>query len=428
MNLLPRLVVGEWRTSGTCSSSPPGQWRYPPEVVLDLSRLLSRVRHPSPTGIDRVEMAYARTLSRLIPDRLRFAAVHPTGVYGRLPSRSVEEFLNRTEERWESTGGAERRMQGQLAAVNHCWLLRPRPVPDGTAQRVLLQVSPHHLQHSAIIARKLRRECARFVCMVHDLIPITHPEYARPTGSDLHERRMRSVETFADGILANSQATLDVFLQRPEAHSSGRPARVARLGVDPTWLRPTPSRAPNRSYFVCLSTIEPRKNHLLLLHIWRSMIEALGAEQVPTLYLVGRRGWENENVVDMLDRCQTLRGCVRELPRLPDSQLRDLLAGARALLMPSFAEGFGMPISEALAARVPVIASDIPAHREAGGPAPDYIDPIDGTAWRQAILDYSAPASARRAAQKTRLCHWHPVTWDAHVKTALSLVEEVAAC
>ncbi|POA53669.1 glycosyltransferase family 1 protein, partial [Pseudomonas sp. GW460-R15] len=78
--------------------------------------------------------------------------------------------------------------------------------------RVLLQVSPHHLDRPSTVARKLQRERARFVCLVHDVIPITHPEYARPNGHGRHTRRLQTIDAFADGILANSQATLDSLI------------------------------------------------------------------------------------------------------------------------------------------------------------------------------------------------------------------------
>jgi glycosyltransferase involved in cell wall biosynthesis len=236
----------------------------------------------------------------------------------------------------------------------------------------------------------------------------------------------------AHGIIANSEATAE-SLRRHLATREGAviPIRVAHLGTGLTLSRH--DAAPDvdnaeRPYFVCIGTIEPRKNHLLLLNLWRRMAETLPPDLVPRLILVGRRGWENENILDMLDRCPALRGVVEERGRLPDRALSRLLVHARALLMPSFAEGFGLPVAEALAAGVPVIASDIPAHREAGGAVPDYLDPLDGPAWLTAIRDYADMPSARRAAQSARLARRRPPAWDSHIDALLSLAGDVAAC
>jgi len=163
-----------------------------------------------------------------------------------------------------------------------------------------------------------------------------------------------------------------------------------------------PRIAGDRPYFLCLGTIEPRKSHITLLHIWRRFAETHGAD-APRLLIVGRRDWENEHVVDMLVRCESTRPHVVELGLLPGSQVARLMAGARALLMPSFCEGYGLPAAEALASGVPVVCSDICFHREIGHGVPDFIDPIDSSAWMRAVLDYAAEGSLRREAQVRRL-------------------------
>jgi glycosyltransferase involved in cell wall biosynthesis len=395
-----------------------------PEIVLDLSRLLSRLLHPTPTGVDRVELAYARTLPRRAPGRVRFAAVHPSGRYGRLDERAVARFLDECAHRWEHAQD-ERAAARWRHALAHGWGLRPRAVPPPAGPRVLLQVSPHHLDRPAVVAAKLARERARFVCLVHDLIPITHPEFARVDGRVRHERRMATLRDQAHGLLANSRATAEAFAAWAGPGFT-RPLRSAPLGVEADRTA-APSPFAGSDYFVCLGTIEPRKNHLLLLNIWRSLAAMLGPARTPRLLLIGRRGWENENVLDLLDRCTPLRGVAVELSRLPDAQVRTLLRGARALLMPSFAEGFGLPVAEALALGTPVLASDIPAHREAGGDVPDYLDPLDGAGWRAAILAYAARDGAARTAQLARLAAWRAPGWDAPVDAALALAAEVAA-
>ena len=74
----------------------------------------------------------------------------------------------------------------------------------------------------------------------------------------------------------------------------------------------------------------------------------LHGNQAPRLLIVGSRGWENENVLDLLDRCTALKDHVVELGAVSDIRLAALLRSTRALLMPSFAEGFGLPVAEAL--------------------------------------------------------------------------------
>jgi glycosyltransferase involved in cell wall biosynthesis len=84
-----------------------------------------------------------------------------------------------------------------------------------------------------------------------------------------------------------------------------------------------------------------------------------------------------------------------------------------------------LPLAEALASGVPVICSDIPVFREVGREVPDYIDPLDLFAWRDAIVDYSHPDSPRRAAQLQRLAHWRPPGWSAHFEIVEGALDRV---
>jgi glycosyltransferase involved in cell wall biosynthesis len=116
---------------------------------------------------------------------------------------------------------------------------------------------------------------------------------------------------------------------------------------------------------------------------------------------------------------------VEEHGRLPDGAVQRLMAGARALLLPSFAEGYGMPVSEAIATGVPVLCSDLPALREAGGPVADYLDPLDGPAWMAAIADLASPHSRIAAGQAQRRLSWSPPGWPEHLSVLLDLVDRL---
>lgn len=405
----------------------PDQGRDP-TIILDLSRLLSRVMHATPTGVDRCEMAYARGLLAAAPERLRFAAVHPVlGVYGRLPRESVLRFLDATERRWGMERNLSRRAL-RRKALSTLWRLRPRVGQVGAdrGRAIYIKASPNTLTEPAKIAAILRREGARFVCLLHDLIPLQYPEYARPDGARQHARRIDTIVTQADGILANSAATLDAILPHV-ARSRRSPALAfAHLGTEIDAGRPAAAPLAGRPYFVCIGTIEPRKNHLLLLNLWRQMSERHGCEAIPKLVIIGRRGWENEQVVDMLERCPALVGCVQELHGLPDRDVQRYLAGARALLLPSFAEGYGMPVSEALALGVPVVCSDLPALQEAGGAVPLYLDPLDGPAWARAIESLALPDSKIRVLQDQRRPDHAIPTWSEHIAILVDLLHRLA--
>lgn len=395
-------------------------------VILDISRLISRVRYSTPSGVDRVEMAYARGLLRLYGEDLAFAAVHPTGRYGRVDRAAAIAYIEELEHRWTAGEGSPR--QRSIVSVLP-WLSRLLPrTPGGSPggkRPVYVQVSPHHLTRPDKVRRILERERAHFLCMVHDLIPIEYPEYARPGGSDLHRRRMETVAAHADAVIVNSAATARSL--RPWIERGGRAiaTHVALLGTEALSPAVDGSASAERPFLVCIGTIEPRKNHLLLLHLWRHMAATLPAGVLPRLIIIGRRGWENEQVLDLLDRCPALADHVKEIAGCSDARLATLLRDARALLMPSFAEGYGMPVAEALSAGVPVICSDIAAHREVGREVPDYCDPLDGPGWQALVLDHARQGPAWQA-QMARIPLWHSPTWDEHLQIVVKAISTLA--
>ncbi len=416
-SLLERRPAERVRQSG--SGQPEAA-----EVVMDVAGLLSRWRGLAPTGIDRVEMAYAQALVRRAPDRVSFAGLHPGLGYARFPNAVVLDYLAVTREAWArgvAGGLGEARRRAAFKAM-----LGARPVFEApkAERRVYLHLSPRGLERRRDYEAVLRRERAKLAVFVHDLIPVERPEFVADESGSRFRRRLETLVELADGVLVNSRATADAVA--PHLARAGRrtTVRIAPLGLSPA----APSAAPPRAkpYFVVLGAIEPRKNHLLLLHIWRRWAEHAGSEATPTLVIVGGRGWENENILDLLDRSPILRAVIEERGGLGDDAVRALIRGARAVLCPSFAEGYGLPIAEALDLGAPVLASDIPAHREVGGAAAEYLDPLDGPAWMAAVRDYARPDSEARERQLKRLAAWRRPEWGDHFQVAFDLIDEIA--
>jgi glycosyltransferase involved in cell wall biosynthesis len=242
----------------------------------------------------------------------------------------------------------------------------------------------------------------RIMAMVHDLIPITHPEYCSPAAGPWHQQRIEQLLEYAELIITNSQSTANELREFARTIQLTTPRLCAApLGVESAFLEAPlipPAAGP---YFVCVGTLEPRKNLHLLFNIWRRLAERLG-DDTPPLVLAGQRGWETESIIDHLDRSPAVRRHVHEASGLNDAELAGLIAGATALLSPSYTEGFNLPIAEAFALGTPVIASDIPVHRELASGA-HLIDPLDGPAWLTAI---ESAIRTRPATNMTALPSW----------------------
>ena len=226
----------------------------------------------------------------------------------------------------------------------------------------------------------IERNRLRAIYFVHDLIPLSHAKFCRRGEREKHKRRVDNILSSAAGVIGNSQATTDDLAAYAAKRRMPMPPSVAApiaggplpIGVTPMVL--------DRPYFITVGTIEGRKNHALLLRIWQRLAQRLGSK-TPLLLIVGQRGWEAAEALAMLDGCAALRDHVHELGRCEDRELANYIAGARALLMPSFVEGFGLPVAEALQLGTPVIASGLAVYREFAGEIPSYLDPIDAAGW-----------------------------------------------
>ncbi|HHT8994694.1 TPA: glycosyltransferase family 4 protein [Burkholderia cenocepacia] len=367
-------------------------------ILLDVSRLLTRLSAGLlPTGIDRVGLAYLeryQSQARAVVSERGFSRV--------LSASDSEHAFNLL-----LTGTPSRTAIRKLVVRG---LLNSRH--EHFDRAVVLHTS-HNGMENLRYYQAMQRRNVRSVFMVHDLIPLTHAEYCRDGIDKAHRRRIHTALRHADGLVANSQDTLNAL--KVEARAAGLslpPSTVAHLASGVA-THSQARKLMDTPYFVMLGTLEPRKNHWFMLHVWRKLVEMHGP-LAPKLIVIGRRGWECENIVDMLERCKTIQGTVIEETDCSDERLHSWLQHARALIFPSFVEGYGMPLIEALELGTPVLASDLPVFHEIAGDVPDYLDPLDGPGWLSSILAYTQETSPKRAAQLARIDSFRAPTWQNH--------------
>lgn len=446
-----------------------------PLVLFDLTRLLSAAGRSAPTGIERVEYAYARWLLGQSGVDVRFVLTAARNVR-LVADAAVPGFLDRQAATWQDgaqgfsahvaihnvnhflsgAGGPQAPLLGYLSAEER-ERRRAMRTPEGRdkkrpltswAQRMIanwagepiapllrltsrkrpityLRASLDRMERPGPIERIKAFDAVKMVTFCHDIIPIDFPEYVRPAAVTQCADRVRTMARLADGIIVNSHYSarrLKPYLDpyRPQL-------KVSYIGSDQA-PEQTPTSLPplaQKPYFLVISTIEARKNHVLLFNIWRRLVEELG-DRAPRLVIAGKRGWEAQTPIAILDRVGGLSGHVYEAGAVPDAALDVLRRNALAVLMPSFVEGFGMPVTEALSVATPVIASDIPVFREVVGDAADLIDPLDGPAWQRAIVDYCQPGSRRRADSLARARAYRSPSWDRHFADVRTFLDEVA--
>lgn len=294
----------------------------------------------------------------------------------------------------------------------------------------------HTFYHEKCFSWLLSKTPCRFIFMIHDVLAITHPEFVPETSDVFFMKGIMNVTQFADTILFISDHARKAFLQVTQKHGIVNPnikMKTLYLGTEDTFMKNEPAPPPSApiqqlvgklkgNYFIYVGTIEPRKNHLLLLNLWKR--ETPLREDWPTLILIGKDGWCNENIKATLSRAHDMEK-VLYLKSVSDPDLHQLLIHANASLLTSFIEGWGLPITEAMSLGVPVICSDIQIFHENCNSIAEYIDPLDTETWKTMILEYSKKDSPLRKAQKERIqTTFKPNTWEDHFSQLTAFLED----
>lgn len=372
-------------------------------ICLDLTRTLARWGQ-QPTGVDRVEKAYIDAFLSSDSEICAIARV-PDG-YAAFDRAGCQSIAGGSDLLWRK--GQEQpppQPQFTVGARGLADLVRR------FGPRDFVNVSHSNLRPATFGALADAAPDCRKTILIHDVIPLQMPDAHKPGLSHAFEDMLRIVAGQADQVICVSHSAENDLLQTLQAMQVPRlpPTRVAHLGIEiaPVSAPPMPAGGP-KEWFVTVGTIEPRKNHALLLDLWTRL-----PSDFPPLIVAGRRGWAKQTTFDKLDTL-VAAGRVIELSGLSDPEVRGLIAGSRALLFPSLAEGFGLPPHEAAAFGVRVVCADLPVYRELLGDIPVYLNGKDRYQWEKAVKNLTQ--SSDRHSHRTFVAP----TWDAHFKVVLS--------
>jgi glycosyltransferase involved in cell wall biosynthesis len=401
------------------------------DIIYDLSRLSTRALNVTPNGIDWIDTFWADyfvSRSSRPADTLLFGfrgpRLFPPGAI-EIPTKMLDKAWGRDEKPTMDaipkslltallgTGRASAiaRVSGQrqgarlhqairIGASLAKYGLRLGSDPASHAPRGAIYINASHypLEQSRHVAWLEARPDVRPVFFIHDLLPVAKPNLFWSAEPARHARRLELLARRGAAAVVASEA-VEVML-RDHMRCLGRPELPIHRANPPVlsmFDQPieTNERLAAARYFVVCGTIEPRKNHLLLVEVWRHLVAEMG-DKAPRLLIVGKRGWRCDQIVQAIADPK-LRSFVIEANGLSTAAYRVLLGHALALLSPSTNEGYGLPLAEALASGVPAVASDIPSHREQGRGAVLYLPPDRPEDWHHAVTAVAAPESRLRA-------------------------------
>jgi glycosyltransferase involved in cell wall biosynthesis/predicted TPR repeat methyltransferase len=283
-----------------------------------------------------------------------------------------------------------------------------------------------------------REHGLRYIPFVHDCVPLIVPEHCLMSLVQNYVRWFSGVGLHAHGLLCNSENTRRDVSRHLEALLPGMmpPAYVVRLDADPRALVPhigegsmpaLQALRPGEEFVLFVATLESRKNHLLVFTAWLQLLRQHGPAAVPRLVCVGKPGWHAEAALNLLKNSPELQRHVLLLPRVSDQELNALYQRCAFTVYNSYYEGWGLPITEALAHGKVVVTPRHSALTEAGGDSALYFMPQslpDLTATLEKVMLDRGFRAEQEALVRRR---GKPRSWDAVKDEALDAVRALAA-
>jgi glycosyltransferase involved in cell wall biosynthesis len=266
------------------------------------------------------------------------------------------------------------------------------------------------------------------VATVHDAIPLSNPEWANARLRGLKNLIIRAGVQRADLVIAISRAIVPEIVEHyaiPESR-----VRVIPLGVDRIWSEEPLSELVEDAlskyglvpgYFLFVGTLQPRKNVIALLRAYDRLPPRV--RDARQLVIVGRFGWGVDKLRLELIRRRVKHRCVW-LEYVDRDALRCLYSGAGAFVFPSLAEGFGLPVLEALSAGLPVVATDLPVLREVAGSMAEFTAPSDIDALSEAMAR-AVEAAVSAAVVGARRAHARAFDWRTCAVRTVEVYREV---
>jgi glycosyltransferase involved in cell wall biosynthesis len=254
--------------------------------------------------------------------------------------------------------------------------------------------------------------------MCHDVIPFLFPQYChRSTVRDFPPYFLKLAAASEVMFCISENTKRDAKRVLREAGAPVPRMEVIRLGDDlPATrgtVRPEVRELCRQKFMLCVSTLERRKNHQVLYHALRLMRESLPDSPAPLLVFAGKPGWGVTDVMSDITLDPVTQGRIQMVHGASDAELSELYRHAVCCLFPSYYEGWGLPVAEALAHGKVVLASNSSSIPEIGSDLVTYLDPLNPREWARAMEEQMTNPDARAAREAAVRAGYRPHAWSA---------------
>lgn len=263
----------------------------------------------------------------------------------------------------------------------------------------------------------LKKQGVKIIAHIYDIISITHPQYCLERGVYNFMDYIGAHLQYADSMIVNAQATVaeleklsvKVGIPLPPCQVVPLGANFGRNRAADTSQVPEEivSAAEAAPYILMVGTIEPRKNHKLLLEAYEKGLK----EQGYNIIMVGYMGWNMEDFQETLQAHPDYNTRIFHMEGVGDGALSYLYAHAKFVAFCSYTEGYGLPLIEAIHRGVPVLASDIPVSREVAGDYCIWFEQDNALELCEKVREYTADAGKYEALKKT-FSGYKTVSWE----------------
>lgn len=289
-----------------------------------------------------------------------------------------------------------------------------------------LGASWSHAMYQKLLQQCRQQYGMRIGVLVHDLVPLLWPEWCQPGLPAVFRRWYEHVVPECDVIFANSESTQKDVLAY--AQQSGKPLSVPVIVV-PMGGGFSKADSANASasvqeqikqlgpYVLCAGTLEVRKNHALLIRIWRRLLLERPANTVPKLVIAGGQGWLVDDLLQQLENSAWLNGHVVWIDRPSDSCMTQLYKQAQFTIFPSFYEGWGLPVTESLYWGKPSLTSSVSSLPEAGMGLTEMFDPDNASQALELVRNVLDQPQRLVAMEQQIKAHFQPISWSRAAET-----------